>query len=194
MMRLFVGVELSQQVRQAAEDVKRTLERQFGETLRARWVPTDNMHLTVRFIGYVSDERGQPLVDALRPPMHVEPFDIALDGGGVFPPHGPPRVLWIGLKEGFASLQAIHHELNARLRPLGFQPEDRPFSAHLTLARVKDAPRKSAALVRSAVRSIDVAEARCHIGHATVFESRLSPRGSTYTALIEIPLSSAKSG
>ena len=189
-MRLFVGVTLAEHVRAAADGVVRKLRRRLDERVRVSWVPLEKMHVTVRFIGQVSDEAGQQIVDALRPPIHVVAFELALDHCGVFPSHGSPHVLWIGLEEGFASLQAIHDELNARLRPLGLAPEDRPFTAHLTLARVKHAPRRSGAWVREALQDIAVPPARCPIDQVTVFSSRLSPRGSTYTPVIHIPLSS----
>jgi 2'-5' RNA ligase len=189
-MRLFVAVELAEDVRRAAEQAARALQRQLDTALRARWVSSENMHLTVRFIGHVPDDRAPFVLDALRPPLRVDPFDVALGGAGAFPSHGPPRVVWIGLKDGLPSLTAIHEELNARLRPLGFAPEDRPFSAHLTLARVKDVVKGSAAAVRGTIREADVSPARCRVNHATVFESRLSPRGSTYSQRLRIPLAS----
>jgi RNA 2',3'-cyclic 3'-phosphodiesterase len=187
-MRLFVAIELAEDVRRAAEDVTRKLQRKFGESQRARWVPVEDMHLTVRFIGHVHEERVPAVLDALTPPLTLEPFDVALGRCGVFPPHGPPRVCWIGIDTGLPSLTALHNEFNARLLPLGFEPEKRPYSAHLTLARLKDAPRGAAVAVGDAVRTTQVRSARCRIDHATVFESRLSPRGSTYTRLLEVPL------
>ena len=188
-MRLFVAVELAENVRRVADDLSRTLQRQLRDTLGARWVDSGNMHLTVRFIGHVPDERVPAIVAALRRPLAIDSFEVALGDCGVFPAHGPPRVLWIGLDAGLPSLTSLHEECNRRLRPLGFEPENRPYSAHLTLARVKEAPRGSAATVREAVRQIQVPNARCHIAHATVFESRLSPRGPTYAPLLTIPFS-----
>ena len=191
-MRLFVAVELAEEVRRAAEQTARALQRQLDTTLRARWVSSENMHLTVRFIGHVPDDRAATVLEALRPPLRLDPFDVALGAAGAFPSHGPPRVVWIGLREGLPSLTAIHEELNARLRPLGFAPENRPFSAHLTLARVKDVVQGSAAAVRSTIGAIDVSPARCSVNHATVFESRLSPSGSTYSSLLKIPVAELK--
>ena len=97
-------------------------------------------------------------------------------------------MLWIGLATGLPSLAALHAEFNRRLLPFGFEPENRPYNAHLTLARVKDAPRGSAASVRETVQAVAVPDAQCRVDHATVFESRLLPRGSTYHRLLQIPL------
>ena len=187
-MRLFVAVELAEHVRRAAEDVARALQRELADTLRARWIDAANMHLTVRFIGHLADDRAAAVLEALRPPVAITPFTVALGQPGVFPPQGPPRVLWIGLEEGFPSLKAMHEECNRRLQPLGLEPENRPYRAHLTVARVKDAPRSSAVAVRNAIHCVAVPDVRCPIDHATVFESRLSSRGSTYLPLLRTPL------
>ena len=148
------------------------------------------MHLTVRFIGHVADDRASAIVEAVRLPIDLASFDVTLGQCGVFPPGRPPRVLWIGVKEGLLSLAALHAEFNRRLAPLGFQPEERPYSAHLTLARVKDAPRGSTSAARAAVQSVVANPARCRISEVTLFESRLSPKGPTYTPLLRIPLRS----
>jgi 2'-5' RNA ligase len=128
------------------------------------------------------------VLDALAPPLAIAPFEIVLGECGVFPPHGPPRVLWIGVKEGLASLQALHQEFNRRLLPFGYETDTRPFNAHLTLARLKNAPRGTAAIVREALRAVHVPPAAWQVTHAVVFQSVLSSRGSTYRALSSVNL------
>jgi 2'-5' RNA ligase len=146
------------------------------------------MHLTVRLIGHVANDAVAPVLEALRPALAIPAFDLVLGECGVFPVTGPPRVLWMGLKEGTAPLQAMHEEFNRRLMQLGLEPEVRPFSAHLTLARMKDAPRGSGAITREALHSVPPTAARCRVTHATVFESKLSPNGPRYSALAQVPL------
>lgn len=188
-MRLFVAVELDRAVREAADKVVQELRERIDPRVTARWVDGDKMHLTVRFIGQVDDARAADVLDALRPPLPVSAFDITLGGCGVFPRSGPPRVVWIGLKEGLPSLQVMHDEFNRRLLALGFAPEGRAFSAHLTLARVKDAPRAAARTLGTAVAAVRVPSHRCQVTAATVFQSSLSPKGSTYTRLLIVPCS-----
>lgn len=187
-MRLFLAVELDEAVRSTAEKTAEELRKRVDRVLRGRWVPTSHMHLTVRFIGHVPDERVPSVLDVLEPPVTIQTFEVALGTCGVFPTSGPPRVLWIGLNEGLASLQAMHDEFNRRLAAVGFEPETRPFSAHLTLARIKDASRGSGAVVRESIHAVRVPASRCQISEAVLFESRLSPKGSTYTAQLRIPL------
>ena len=188
-MRLFVAVRLSEDVLSTVEKVAGNLRRRIPPRVRASWIPPEKMHLTVRFIGHVDDSRVPVVTDALAPPLRVQPFEVALDGCGAFPRSGPPRVFWIGLSAGLDGLQALHDEFNRRLSPLGFAPEDRPFKAHLTLARIKDAPRDAARAARDILGSLDVPQARSRIDHATVFQSSLSPKGSTYRPLLHIPFS-----
>jgi 2'-5' RNA ligase len=127
------------------------------------------------------------VLGALRPSLTIAPFDLELGGAGVFPRSGPPRVVWIGLTAGLASLRAMHDELNARLAPLGYEAERRDFSAHLTLARVKDVPRGAARSIREAVAAVPPLSVRCRVDSATLFQSHLSPNGPSYEALFEIP-------
>jgi RNA 2',3'-cyclic 3'-phosphodiesterase len=187
-MRLFVGVEVDARVRQVAERMVEQLRRVLPSHLSARWVPPDNLHLTVRFIGHVGDDRVGAIIRALTPPMDVGPFDVELNGCGRFPPKGPPRVLWIGISRGLRELTAIHDACNRRLAPLGFTPEDRPFSAHLTLARIKDAPPRIGQDVDQAVAAVPRDAVIFPVDHVTVFESRTSSTGSRYTSLARIPL------
>jgi RNA 2',3'-cyclic 3'-phosphodiesterase len=187
-MRLFVGVELSDELRGLAGRVAGELQRKLGKTLNARWVAPENMHLTVRFIGHVPDDNVPALVEALTQPLAVAPFDIELVGCGRFPPRGAPRVLWIGLTKGLQPLAALHAEFNRRLALVGHEPENKPFNAHLTLARVKDARAASARTFGEIFESVRLPELRQRVDRVTLFESRLSPRGSHYTALSRVPL------
>lgn len=191
-MRLFVAVELDDTIVAEALRTANELRRRLGASLKLRWVPGENMHVTVRFIGHVPDDRVELVLESVRPAVQVRPFELALGACGVFPPTGPPRVLWIGLDEGLPSLRDLHAEFDRRLLPLGLRPETRPYSAHLTLARNTDASRGSGVAARDAVRATPPPSARGLISDVTVFESRLSPNGPTHVPLFRIPLHPAE--
>ena len=191
-MRLFIGIELPDPVRAAAVDAAERLRS--AVTARARrsqlrWVPPPNLHITVWFLGHVVDARRERLLDALGPPLPLPRFTMQLDRGGAFPPSGPPRVLWLGLTSGFSEVRAIHQALGERLAPLDFVPERRPYSPHLTLARVKEAGRADGAVIRQAVRDLEVEPAAGAVGAVTLFRSEPSAGGSRYTPLLRVPLS-----
>jgi len=189
-MRLFVAAELSQPVRQAAAAAMEALQDRLRGDVDARWVATSNLHLTVRFIGFVADEHVPAVLAALEPPFAAAPFDVVFGGLGRFPPRGPARVLWIGLGRGLAGLTELHEECNRRLSPLGYPPEDTPFSAHLTLARVRNARGAAGRRIDDALSRVDVPPFAQRVDHLTLVESRLSPKGAVYHPRLDLPLRS----
>jgi RNA 2',3'-cyclic 3'-phosphodiesterase len=192
-VRLFVAAEPSDAVRRAAAtcaaQVRCRLE-SAGAGNGLRWVPAENLHLTVWFLGEVSDPRAAAVVESLAPQMISPAFELQLAGLGAFPPSGPPRVLWIGVTRGVAELARAHDEVGERLAPWGFAPEGRSYSAHLTIARVKDPPRGAARLAfRDALTAERCEAGRCWVDTLTVFRSRTSPHGAAYESLLRVPLS-----
>ncbi|MGE5360432.1 MAG: RNA 2',3'-cyclic phosphodiesterase [Bacteroidales bacterium] len=190
-MRLFVAVDLDDTVRRAAgrvaRNVRDTLER--AEMYGVSWVAPDNFHLTLRFLGEVADEVALRVQEVLAPPFAVAPFDVALGGVGVFPPAGAARVIWLGVHEGLEELTSLHREVEERLAPLAFAPDERAYRAHLTVARFRvPAP----ARVRQLIAAGEAPSiGRCPVSHLTLYRSRLSPKGATYTALVRSALGGA---
>jgi RNA 2',3'-cyclic 3'-phosphodiesterase len=187
-MRLFVAIELSDALREIGRATSVALRDRLGSLITARWIPPENLHITVRFIGHVADDRVADVVRALSAPIPIQPFDIRFGRCGVFPASGPPRVIWVGLADGLTSCATLHDELDRRLSNLGFPPEARAFSAHLTIARVKDVRRGAASDVRRAVASLEPDGESCRVAHATLFQSRVSPAGARYDAVARIEL------
>jgi RNA 2',3'-cyclic 3'-phosphodiesterase len=191
-VRLFVAAEPSEIVRHASADAGRRLRAALGAKgmdRGIRWVPEENLHLTVWFLGEVSDQRATAVLDVLRPALAVPAFTLHAAGLGAFPPSGPPRVFWMGVTRGQRELSLLHDEVGARLFPWGFAAEGRSYSAHLTLARVKEPPKPAArAVIRQLLRDAHVDAGSCRIDALTVFRSRTSPRGSVYESLLRVPL------
>ena len=152
-------------------------------------MPTANLHLTVWFLGEVSDARAAAVLEAVSAPLQVHAFDLRLSGFGAFPPSGAPRVLWMGVTEGVEQLARAHHEIGERLAPWGFPPEGRAYSAHLTIARVKEAPHgRARAAMRAVVERRRVDAGTCRIDALQVFRSRTAPSGAVYERLLRVPL------
>ena len=182
-MRLFVAVEIDDEARRVATATAEALSAILGPHPEIRWVPAENLHLTVRFIGHVDDDRVAALLDVLTAPLSIAAFDIAVGSCGAFPRGGNPRVIWIGLHTGLAELSSVHDEFNQRLLPFGFEPESRPFSAHLTLARVKETSRGFGARIRSSLQRVEVRPVAFVVSRATIFVSRPSRAWSRYEPL-----------
>lgn len=194
-MRLFVAVELEEHVRQAAATAADRLRRTLGRSAAfdARWIPEANLHITLFFLGEVADDRVDDVRAALDRPFAARCFVLDIGGAGAFPPSGPPRVLWLGVRDGAARLAALHDEVSTRLAAVGFEPERRAFSAHLTIARARDPRRPSGghASVRAALRDARVDAGRSRVSAVTLFRSHLSPKGATYEAILRVPLKDA---
>jgi 2'-5' RNA ligase len=190
-VRLFVGVDLSSEVKAAAAAIEERLRDRLKEQrlhVDARWVAAENLHITLWFIGEVDDERAVAIDRSMAAPFPVAPFELALEGCGAFPPSGPPRVFWLGVRAGAEAMRELYDEVARRLTALGFEPERRPYSAHLTLARVKDSRRDAAPGIRRVLGELPASAGTCRIEAVTLFRSHLSPKGSTYEARARVPL------
>ncbi len=187
-MRLFLAVDLDEHLRRAAARVARTVREHLerADTYGVSWVAPDNLHLTLRFLGEVSEDRVRKVQESFTPPFAVPVFDLELAHAGAFPPTGPARVVWLGVSDGGDELARLHAEAEARLQAFAFEPEDRPYRAHLTIGRFRTpAPARVREIIAaSAPGSIG----RCSIRHVTLYRSQLSPKGAVYTPLVRAPL------
>jgi RNA 2',3'-cyclic 3'-phosphodiesterase len=192
-MRVFIGVELPDEIKTAAAATAERLRRELqhsAPSLTARWTAVEQYHITLWFIGEVDERRGADVSAAFGGSAMTTPvFDLALAGCGAFPPSGPPRVFWIGARAGAAGMASLYGEVGQRLAPLGFEPEHRAYSAHLTIARIKEAGRGTSRTVREILGRLPSDCGACRVSAVTLFRSRLSPRGATYEPLLRVPLS-----
>jgi 2'-5' RNA ligase len=191
-MRLFIGVELDDRVKAAAAEVAERLRQRLTRRvrLRARWIEPENLHITVWFIGELPDARVDQIAAALQTPKFTIPaFDLSLGGCGAFPPSGQPRVFWIAVRRGAEELATLYGDIGERLKPLGFLPERRDYTAHLTIARVKEAGAGSSRGVRSILEELPADCGISRVAALTLFRSRLSPRGAAYEPQLRVPLS-----
>ncbi len=188
-MRLFVAVELSPAVLTAAVDLVERLAAKAARVAprsRITWIARERMHVTVRFIGHVVDAKAESIRIALQPSIGLDPFEVTVGGVGAFPVKGPPRVLWAGIGPGSEQLQTVERSVSARLAALGHPGEDRPFSPHLTLARIREA---GGLRTRTLLDGLDdLLLGTVPVDAITLFESRLSPKGPTYLPLQRTPL------
>ena len=189
-MRLFLGVELDEPLRAACAAAARELQEELQRArakVAARWIPAESLHITLWFLGEVRDERVAPITDRLRDAWETAAFTLTVCGAGAFPPHGPPRLIWLGITEGSNSLSDVYRELGARLEPLGFEAERRPYHPHITIGRLTDAGR-SARTVRTTLKASGVRPGSCQVCAVTLFRSHLSPHGSRYEPMLRVPL------
>jgi RNA 2',3'-cyclic 3'-phosphodiesterase len=189
-MRVFIGVDLPDDVRATAGEISaRVQARMRGGASGAsiRWIDPANLHVTLWFIGEVDDTRLAQIRQAASEPLRTRAFRLRFAGLGAFPPSGVPRVLWIGIESGVEQLQSLHAELQPRLAALGIEGEPRPYSPHLTIARIKEIRRSDANSLRAGL-NLAVEPFGAPVTAVTLFQSRQSPRGSQYEPLLRVPL------
>jgi 2'-5' RNA ligase len=187
-LRLFIGIELDDKVRDSSAAIADSVKRQLGVRIDARWVPAENLHITLWFIGNVADERADEIRRAVDRPFATGAFGLHIAGLGAFPRSGAPRVFWLGVQAGAEPLARLYAQLAMRLEPLGFAPQQHPYSAHLTIARVREMRGRDYAGLRASLRAMPADAGTCRIQAVTVFCSHLSPKGATYEAVLRVPL------
>ena len=182
-MRLFVAVDLDETARAAAAGSARTLAARLPGTdapSPVRWIPPEQLHLTLRFLGEVAERQAAAVQHVLSLPWDTAAFTSSLADVDLFPLSGAPRVVWLGVDKGREQLVELKSELDRRLAPVGFAPETRPFRAHLTLGRVRRQAAISGPALRAMLSGCGHETARWVVGRVTLYESRMSFRGATY--------------
>lgn len=184
-IRTFVAIDIPSPVQKTLAAVQ---HRFLPLDLKASWVRPDHVHLTLKFLGEIDSKQAPEISGALAEGLRGRPaIPVSLGAVGIFPPTGAPRVLWVGLEDSAGALDSLQQAVETALAPLGFPPEKRRFSPHLTLARIKSP--KGARRLREAVRSFDRAEpVAFQVEWVTFYQSQLTPKGSIYSALERFPL------
>ncbi len=186
-MRIFLAVFPPPAVQAAVHTAAESLRRP-GDGVS--WVKRENLHYTLRFLGELGADGARRVQEAASEAAATgRPFAAALGSLGAFPNPRRARVLWAGMTAGAEPLTALARALDSALARRGFEAPDHPFSAHLTIGRVRE-PRADWSEPLAAVE-VDPAAARFTVDRLCVVESKLSPRGSTYTVVHEAPLARA---
>ncbi|MBK8902020.1 MAG: RNA 2',3'-cyclic phosphodiesterase [Anaerolineaceae bacterium] len=181
-IRLFIAIDLPEVVKGALLSAAVLLGQggQTGQRLpdgAVRWVKPEQLHLTLRFLGDTAVSQLPILQDQLTRLTAQHPaFHLRQNGLGAFPNRKRPRVVWAGLAGELAALQAMQAELEDRVVALGWPREERPFSPHITLGRVKDVSRAQALNWQVAL-----AELAIEVTAVKLVQSELRPSGPVYT-------------
>jgi RNA 2',3'-cyclic 3'-phosphodiesterase len=182
-VRLFVALETLSAVRENLAtliDELREADAPSSKT-KARWVRSENLHVTLKFIGHVDGGRLEAIRAALAEVRSDAPVEVRFGGLGFFPNDRRPRVFWAGV-EGSPNLATLAGEIDARLSRVGIPRETRAFAPHLTLARF-DPPGISEALRAAAQKNGAREFGSVRTGEFHLFESKTRPTGAEYTHL-----------
>jgi len=192
-LRTFIAIDIPPSVVKAITVIQNRFK---SLGLHASWVRPGNIHLTLKFLGDIDPNQVPGIRDkitvALAP---LAPIEVSLDRVGVFPDLKRPRVLWVGLKDEKGALETLHFGIEQALASAGFPADLRPFSPHLTLARIKS-PKgiKSLRGTKELQNELDallsegIAPTPFYAGSIQLYESQLTPKGSIYTVLANFKL------
>jgi RNA 2',3'-cyclic 3'-phosphodiesterase len=179
-MRVFIAIPLPAELRAKLSSLQQEFRRL---PLEATWVREAGFHVTLKFLGEVEPTQIPPIVACMIDTAHCyPPFELTLIGVGVFPHESRPRVLWVGIQDETGVLAQLQHALEERLTPIGYGAEDRPFTAHLTLARVKYVPRRGE-FIACVYRHREVTLGHLQVDHLELLESQLHPGGARYSTI-----------
>ncbi|MFQ6132194.1 MAG: RNA 2',3'-cyclic phosphodiesterase [Armatimonadota bacterium] len=184
-VRSFVAVLLDHALRERLADAIRELRCHRADV---KWVEPGNLHLTLKFLGPVAEER-LPAVEQMvgQVAAAAGAFDLTCRGLGAFPNLRRPRVVWAGVQQGAKELTELAKGLDARLQELGFQREKRPFSAHVTLGRVKS-PINLHRLTEAVEGQQEADFGPMRVTAVHLMKSTLTPSGPIYAVVQESAL------
>ncbi len=180
-----MAVELSKEIEEGIKGVQEELK---GRVAGVRWMRPDGIHLTLKFLGEVEPDRIEEIVHKAKGAIKgIGPFRIRIRGGGGFPNAKNPRVIWIGVEDQSGLLKKLQARVERGLEGLGFKREERDYTPHLTVGRLRSGKGKGA--ITEAIRDIGDSDlGTMEVGEITLFRSQLKPTGAEYTKLRTITL------
>jgi len=184
MTRTFIAVEISEAVKSELSSLISSLKDVRADV---KWVKLENLHLTLKFLGQTTGDQVALVKESLQEIVSKErPFLIHFSGLGGFPSLKRPRVLWVGIDEGAEFLKELSERVESTVAAIGFLRENRPFSAHLTLGRVR--PTKNLQGLISKVKETRFCSAeKIEVNSLSFYKSVLTPAGSIYELIQKSP-------
>lgn len=188
-VRAFIALEIPPLIQESIEKQTARLRHELGND-HVRWVPTHNLHLTLKFLGDVATSHMDFIKSMLNQIAETHTaFDLQIGGIGSFPNLKQPRIIWVGIYAP-AGLVPLQKSIEERIVRLGYEKEERPFSPHLTLGRIRQKltalETKKISNTLSTIQLGKIGIARVNSLH--LYQSDLNSEGSLYTKLFSTPL------
>jgi RNA 2',3'-cyclic 3'-phosphodiesterase len=188
-IRSFIAIELPPEVKSTLARVQTQLKS--GSKAPVKWVDPGSIHLTLQFLGYIDSGITGNITAALEQACRgMRPFPIGLEGLGVFPNQRRVRVVWVGLTGEVEKLGLLQGRIASGLAPLGFKAEVRPFSPHVTLARVREqaTPEERQSLGQLVAGTTMEGGGNLNVNAVHLMRSQLTREGPVYTRLASVIL------
>jgi len=189
-IRSFIAIELPEEVRSALHRLQAELT--LPQYSFVKCVSPEGIHITLKFLGNISPQKVTEVTRVMEQASQgVSPFQLQITEVGAFPNMRQPRVLWVGIKGELDKLTAWQKRIDDGLVPLGFAKEARPFTPHLTLARVREncSPGDRRGLGELVMKTPVEVDYKVTVNSLSLMKSQLSPGGAVYSRLAEVKLS-----
>jgi 2'-5' RNA ligase len=184
-VRLFVAVEITEEIRKKLAEFQDTLKKADADV---GWVAPENLHITLKFIGSIDEEEIGAVINIIKDSViHIKSFDLDYTGAGTLPTEKNPRVIFADVIDAGGILAKIHERLDNQFMALGVEHEDRKFTAHLTVGRIKT--RRNVRKLLENIYSYDGFNFGSErVTQVVLMKSDLSPEGPIYTKLQNVDL------
>ncbi len=184
--RLFLGVDLPPPAKEVCHRFSRELKKTGADV---KWVEEENFHVTLKFLGDVTEDRIQEVADSCGALTAKQcGFSFSLSGLGAFPSASAPRILWIGIEASEKPFERLAQGLEETLSRIGFRKEERAFHPHVTIGRVRSSHNRVPLIEALHEHRNGISVPDLTARAVTLFASTLTPQGAVYTALATLPL------
>jgi len=195
LLRTFIAADIPPSIKKSIQVQVDNLRKFIGDS-SVRWVSVDNIHLTLKFLGDTSPSNLDLLKQTIRTQADsFSEIDLSIGGLGSFPSPKRARVLLIRIQAP-AALEALARGVDSACAKIGYQPETRPFSPHLTIGRVRRGVSRSDQMkIQKALTEIKIDSlGTTRVDYIHLYKSELSPAGAAYTKLFSAPLNNTTRG
>lgn len=184
-MRTFISVELPDEIREKIVAIIDTLK-EVGSGVK--WVEKKNLHITLKFLGWVPDEKIDNLKELVRQAAEGHKiFNAKFEELGTFPPGKRPRVIWVGTSTGAEELKNLAISIEKTLSKAGYRSEEREFAPHITIGRVKE-KKKLDDLAKAIDSKKNSKFGETVVGEVCIMKSTLTPKGPIYEVIEKVKL------
>jgi 2'-5' RNA ligase len=185
-IRSFLAIRLNIEVVHSLAKVQTKLRDFCDESrIKVAWVPPPNLHVTMRFLGQVTEPMSNALQGMLKPVIAgFHTFELEVSGLGTFPNPERPRIIWAGLKEGSEEIVKLYDLVSARLVSAGFNIDEKPFRSHVTLGRIKGGTTDA---LSSYILENDMSWGMSTVRNLYCYRSDLKPTGAEHHVLWRLP-------
>lgn len=183
-LRCFISLELPEELK---KNIYGYIEKLKSAGADVKWIPPENLHLTLKFLGDTTEERLKSINERLISIAKAhDRFYLQISGAGVFPNIKYPRVVWLGVHDS-NEIAKLRRDIEESMAGLGFKRDDKQFTPHLTIGRVRSLRNKDA-LIKGLATLKEVDFGKIKVNNITMMKSELKPGGAEHLKLSEIPI------